>query len=100
VPQIIVPHLLDQFYWAHRVHALGLGPKPLPIRRLNPERFAARLKTVLREPAYLDRAAKLGTEIRARDGCEAGAGIVEATAARFRKLSRGGQPFKQEDDEC
>jgi Erythromycin biosynthesis protein CIII-like, C-terminal domain len=25
VPQIIVPHLYDQYYWAHRVQELGIG---------------------------------------------------------------------------
>ena len=24
-PQVIVPHLYDQFFWAHRVHLLGIG---------------------------------------------------------------------------
>jgi len=25
VPQVIVPHLYDQFYWAHRIQQLGIG---------------------------------------------------------------------------
>ncbi len=47
VPQIVVPHLLDQFYWAHRVHRLGLGPPPLPRPRLRAERLAALLVATL-----------------------------------------------------
>jgi UDP:flavonoid glycosyltransferase YjiC (YdhE family) len=29
VPQIIVPHALDQYYWGHRMHQNGLGAKPI-----------------------------------------------------------------------
>ena len=32
VPQLVVPHLLDQFYWGGRVAQLGLGPSLLPRR--------------------------------------------------------------------
>ncbi len=26
IPQIIVPHILDQYYWGHQVHQSYLGP--------------------------------------------------------------------------
>jgi len=26
VPQLLIPHLLDQFYWAGQIHRLGVGP--------------------------------------------------------------------------
>jgi vancomycin aglycone glucosyltransferase len=29
VPQVIVPHVLDQHYWGHRVWLSGLGPRPI-----------------------------------------------------------------------
>ncbi|MBF0202620.1 MAG: glycosyltransferase family 1 protein, partial [Desulfamplus sp.] len=29
VPQIIVPHILDQYYHAHKVYQAGLGPRPI-----------------------------------------------------------------------
>ena len=28
-PQIVVPHILDQYCWGHQVYKSGLGPKPL-----------------------------------------------------------------------
>src|SRR6185503_15588467 len=40
VPQIILPHLLDQFYWAHRVKLLGLGPRSVRFDRLQAEGLA------------------------------------------------------------
>ena len=35
IPQIIVPHMLDQFYWAHQIARLGLGPAGISRLRLN-----------------------------------------------------------------
>jgi UDP:flavonoid glycosyltransferase YjiC (YdhE family) len=29
VPQIIVPHLLDQYYWGSQVYQVSVGPKPI-----------------------------------------------------------------------
>jgi UDP:flavonoid glycosyltransferase YjiC (YdhE family) len=29
VPQIIVPHLLDQYYWGNQIQRLQIGPKPI-----------------------------------------------------------------------
>lgn len=29
VPQIIVPHILDQYFWGERVYRAGIGPRPL-----------------------------------------------------------------------
>ena len=56
VPQLLVPHLLDQFYWSHRVHAQGLGPRPLPIKRLDATTLAEALRSVVGNASYRDRA--------------------------------------------
>ncbi len=39
VPQIVVPHLLDQFSWARRVSLLDLGPPAIPRKRLTGQRL-------------------------------------------------------------
>jgi UDP:flavonoid glycosyltransferase YjiC (YdhE family) len=68
VPQIVVPHLLDQFCWARRVAQLGLGPKPLPRWQLSPSRLTARLEACLSDPAIAPRASDLARQIGSRDG--------------------------------
>jgi len=35
VPQIIVPHILDQYFWGHQVCISNLGPKPIWRSKLN-----------------------------------------------------------------
>ena len=72
-PQVVVPHLVDQFDWASRVHARGLAPKGLPKTKLNvarlTERFAAALE--LDEPACVGRA------LRAVDGVANACALLE-----------------------
>jgi vancomycin aglycone glucosyltransferase len=46
VPQILIPHVLDQFHWAHRVQRLGLAPPPIARRRLDADRLAATIRAV------------------------------------------------------
>ena len=34
IPQFILPQLVDQYYWGHRIHQLGMGPKPMDPKRI------------------------------------------------------------------
>ena len=80
MPQIIVPHLLDQFYWANRVQTLRLGPLALPFDRLTAVGLAERIKVVLEDSSFGRRAACLGREISARDGLADSVRVVEDLA--------------------
>ena len=64
-PQILVPHLLDQFHWARRVARLGLGPAPLPRRGLRAASLAEALCAVRDNEVLSERAAELGARLRA-----------------------------------
>ncbi len=47
VPQIIIPHILDQYYHGHQIYLSNLGPKPVWRTRLTADKLAASLKTAL-----------------------------------------------------
>jgi len=47
VPQLLVPHLLDQFYWVGQIHLLGVGPPALRRSRLRADRLAERIEATL-----------------------------------------------------
>jgi UDP:flavonoid glycosyltransferase YjiC (YdhE family) len=66
VPQILVPHVLDQFYWARRVALLGLGPPPVPRNRFSGARLAAALSMTLDNETLRERARSLGERLRSR----------------------------------
>lgn len=80
VPQVILPHLLDQYYWGHRVAALGLGPRPMPVELVTADILADRLDTALNDPRVRGRAAGLGPAIAARNGVSAAVDYIESLA--------------------
>lgn len=67
VPQLVVPHLLDQFYWGHRVERLGLGPPQLARRALTTRTLSESLSLALELEVIAERAREVGARIRARD---------------------------------
>jgi UDP:flavonoid glycosyltransferase YjiC (YdhE family) len=77
VPQVVVPHFGDQFYWAHRVHRLGLGPRPLLRPLLTARGLASRIRQSVRDPACLERCARLARSLQAADGVETAVDALE-----------------------
>jgi UDP:flavonoid glycosyltransferase YjiC (YdhE family) len=79
VPQLVVPHLLDQHFWAERVAALGLGPRPIRRGRLTGRRLTEALGACLSDGRYADRARAVARQIRS-DGVDRAATLVERLA--------------------
>jgi len=71
VPQILLPHILDQYYWAHRVELLGLGPPALPIDRVTVEVLSDRINRAINDPLIRERVNKLAPAVAARNGVTA-----------------------------
>jgi sterol 3beta-glucosyltransferase len=67
-PNVICPFFGDQPFWGGRVAALGVGPQPIPQRRLTPERLAQAIRTAVSDAALRRRAAALGATLRQEDG--------------------------------
>jgi vancomycin aglycone glucosyltransferase len=65
VPQILVPHVLDQFHWAARIQRLGVGPPPLARRKLTADGLAHSLRAVCENEWLAENAAELGERLRA-----------------------------------
>jgi sterol 3beta-glucosyltransferase len=68
IPTIVVPHLADQSFWGKRVELLGVGPRAIPREKLTAAALAAAIQTALSDEHMKQRAAALGTHIRAEDG--------------------------------
>jgi vancomycin aglycone glucosyltransferase len=64
VPQLVVPHLVDQYYWQERVLALGLGPRAPRRRKLQVESLAAALSACRDNEVLVDRASEIGRRMR------------------------------------
>jgi vancomycin aglycone glucosyltransferase len=70
-PQVVLPHILDQYYWAHRVEVLGLGPPALPIERVTAAAFRDRISRALNDPLIRERVNRLAPLVAARNGVTA-----------------------------
>jgi len=68
VPSVLVPFFADQPFWGRTVHELGVGPRPVPHKRLTADRLAAAIGRAVSDEAMRERAADLGERIRAEDG--------------------------------
>ncbi|HOT44185.1 MAG TPA: glycosyltransferase [Spirochaetota bacterium] len=79
VPQFIMPQIADQFYWGHRVHRLGLGPAPVPPRRISAGKLARALSEMIENRAYAENARALGEEMKHEDGVP---GVVDIVTGR------------------
>jgi vancomycin aglycone glucosyltransferase len=68
VPQVVIPHVMDQHYWAHRVCELGIGPVPPSYRRLSPRTLTSALRETLGSSAMAEQARSLSRKLGDRDG--------------------------------
>ena len=79
VPSVAVPFFGDQPYWGQRVADLGVGPAPIPRKKLTAERLAQAIQTAVTDEAMRGRAADLGAKIRAEDGIARAVAVVGQT---------------------
>lgn len=63
VPQLLVPHLLDQFYWVGQIRMLGVGPPALRRDRLRADRLAERIEATLGNEWMAGRARDLAASL-------------------------------------
>ncbi len=81
-PGVVVPFLLDQFFWGHRVQALGVGPAPVPAHRLTARRLAEAVDRAVSTPAFRGQAQTLADRLRAENGVERAVALVRALLGR------------------
>jgi UDP:flavonoid glycosyltransferase YjiC (YdhE family) len=65
---VVVPFTMDQPFWGSRVEALGVGPAPIPRKKLSRDALARALERALTDRAMQARASELGAAIRSEDG--------------------------------
>jgi sterol 3beta-glucosyltransferase len=79
-PTLICPFLGDQPFWGHRVHAAGVGPAPLPVRKITDERLAPAIDRLINDHDQRQRAERLGHLIRAEHGVDRAVAVITGTA--------------------
>ncbi|NNL65867.1 MAG: glycosyltransferase, partial [Myxococcales bacterium] len=79
VPQVVVPHIMDQFYWAERVRQLGVGPSAPLMRAFDPEALARAIRTAASSAGLQDRAREVAVQVDRTGGIPRAIEAIEAT---------------------
>ncbi len=79
VPNLLVPHFADQFFWADWVKQRGAGPSPVPRNELSTSLLVEGLRAAMAAPIRAD-AASLGSKIREEDGVARAVAVIEKVA--------------------
>jgi sterol 3beta-glucosyltransferase len=77
-PTVIVPFVLDQPFWGARVRALGVGPDPVPRKRLTATGLAAAMTLAVTDADIRQRAAACGAAIRSEHGVDRAVDLVQS----------------------
>ncbi len=86
VPQIVVPHIADQFYWGHQIHVRGLGVRPIPRSSLTATKLARAIQFVLSSPHFADTARRIKASLERTDGASALAQLLYRVASNSSEL--------------
>ena len=78
VPQIIVPHILDQYYWASRIHRVGLGPRPIRRSRLTTDRLSAAIREAASNEALHRRVPQVAGILQGHDSLREALRVIES----------------------
>ncbi len=76
IPNIVVPFAVDQPFWGRRVHAIGAGPSPIPVKKLTTDNLTQAILEA-ETNACRERAVQIGQRIRSEDGVGAAIGLIE-----------------------
>lgn len=82
IPAVAIPHMSDQFFWARRLHAVGVSPPPIPRRHLTEARLSEALVRAAHDPEMRRRATALGRSLRAEDGIARAVDLIERRIGR------------------
>jgi sterol 3beta-glucosyltransferase len=76
VPSLVIPFFGDQPFWGRRIAELGVGPQPIPRKKLTAERLAQSILQAVTDPEIRQKAAALGAKIQAEDGTGRAAALI------------------------
>jgi sterol 3beta-glucosyltransferase len=77
VPSIIIPFFADQPFWGNQVAKLGVGPKPIPRRKLTIEKLAKAIRLATTDETMRQRASDLGSKIQTENGVDSAVAAIK-----------------------
>lgn len=81
-PSVVVPFFGDQPFWGRLVHSLGVGPRPIPRKKLTVEKLAEAIRDAMSNPNMKRNAEEIGGKIKSEDGVRKAVAIIEQLMVR------------------
>jgi sterol 3beta-glucosyltransferase len=78
-PTVMVPFIADQPFWGKLVHELGVGPQPIPQKKLSVMALAEAINITTTDSEIRHRAEAMGEKIRVEDGIGNAVEIINRT---------------------
>jgi UDP:flavonoid glycosyltransferase YjiC (YdhE family) len=79
IPQLVIPHVADQYFWGQRVEQLGVGLPAIMRPKLSVERLVIALQDLAQGAGLRAAAAALGERVRAERGVDNAIRLIEKT---------------------
>jgi sterol 3beta-glucosyltransferase len=88
VPSIIVPFMGDQPFWGQRIASLGVGPQPIPRKKLTSKHLAEAILESVANAKMRQQAKYLGQKLQAEDGIQKAVALVDYFSKRLTTIHR------------
>ncbi|GMO37388.1 MAG: glycosyltransferase [Termitinemataceae bacterium] len=69
-PQLVMPIIIDQFYWAQQIRKAMLGPAGANSKKISNKALEAKVEDLMTNPVYAKNAAVMGEKLRAVNGVQ------------------------------
>ena len=76
IPTITMPLAIDQFFWGERVYKIGVGPKPIPQRKLSAENLAQAIIEALNNKEMNAKAKTVSEALSQENGVQAAVSVM------------------------
>jgi sterol 3beta-glucosyltransferase len=90
-PSCVVPFVFDQFYWGKRIAELGVGPSPIPFKKLTVRNLQEAIETGVHDSQIRQNASELGHRISAENGVQAALHLIEGIASLGQETGNGSE---------
>lgn len=78
IPTVTLPLAIDQFFWGERIHKIGVGPRPIPQRKLNSENLTQAITQALTDESMRARAKTVSAELNQENGIQTAVSVMRS----------------------
>ena len=85
-PQVVIPLIIDQPYWAYRAQQLGIGPKCIKINKVSDRELKEKVNDLVTNPMYKTKAIELAKQIRNEKSVDNFCDFIESVVMKNKNI--------------